>query len=59
MIGLWGSVENIPLTYHEDVRSHDLHRSILAELRIVSNQYTLQPLLPMRGSCHSNIDDYE
>ena len=47
-------VENILLTCHEDVRSHDLRRSILAKLRIVSNQYTLQPLLLMRGSCHSN-----
>ena len=42
---LCGSVENIPLTCHEDVTSHDLRRSILAELRIVSNLYTLQPLL--------------
>ena len=38
-------VENIPPTCHEDGWSHDLRRSILAELRIVSNRYTLQLLL--------------
>ena len=37
-------VENISITCHEDVRSCDLRRSIFAELRIVSNRYTLQPL---------------
>ena len=41
------TVENIPITCHEDVRSHDLRRSILAELCIVSNRYTLQPLLAL------------
>ncbi|KAF7573125.1 hypothetical protein PtrM4_080300 [Pyrenophora tritici-repentis] len=30
-------VENIPVTCHEDAKSHDPHRSILAELCIVSN----------------------
>ena len=43
-------VESIPTTCHEDARSHDLHRSILAGLCIGSNRYTLQPLLTDQSS---------